>query len=189
MVIQENGEDITYISDLKARITFFSKDVKIRIKGDMEKWGKFSLVSRIYADKNTVFINDLSAFFGKSSIFKCSGKIEFKDSPYWEIKSNKAILILDEIFNKISSFPALRETLGSVKSLKGRINLSSVDISGELAKPQNWDISAYGSIEDAVYGSSSLPGLVKITCGRIEADNKKIIFDKHRLLSKELVMI
>jgi len=178
LVIQENGEDITYISDLKARITFFSKDVKIRIKGDMEKWGKFSLVSRIYADKNTVFINDLSAFFGKSSIFKSSGKIEFKDSPYWEIKSNKAILILDEIFNKISSFPALRETLGSVKSLKGRINLSSVDISGELAKPQNWDISAYGSIEDAVYGSSSLPGLVKITCGRIEADNKKIIFDK-----------
>jgi len=178
LVIREDGEDITYISELKARITLSSKDVKIRIKGDMKKWGKFSLISRIYADKNTVFINDLSAFFGKSSIFKCSGKIEFKDSPYWEIKSNKAILILDEIFNKISSFPALRETLGSVKSLKGRINLSSVNISGELAKPQNWDISAYGSIEDAVYSSSKLPGLVKIARGRLESDNNKIIFDK-----------
>lgn len=178
LVIREGGKDITDISDLKARITLSSKDVKIRIKGDMEKLGKFSLVSRIHADKSTVFINDLSAFFGKSSIFKCSGKIEFKDSPYWEIKSNKAILILDELFNKISSFSALRDTLGSVKSLKGRINLSSVNISGELAKPQNWDISAYGSIEDAVYGSSGLPGLIKIARGRLEADNKKIIFDK-----------
>ncbi len=178
LVIREDGKDITDISDLKARITLSSKDVKIRIKGDMEKWGKFSLISRIHADKNTVFINDLSAFFGKSSIFKCSGKIEFKNSLNWEIKSNKAVLILDEIFNKISSFSTMRDTLGSVKSLKGRINLSSVNISGELANPQNWDIIAYGSIEDAVYGSSKLPGLVKIARGRLEADNKKIIFDK-----------
>ncbi len=178
LLIREDGEDIADISDLKARITLSSKDVKIRIKGEMEKWGKFSLISRIHADKNTVYINDLSAFFGKSSIFKCSGKIEFKDSPYWEIKSNKAVLILDEIFNKISSFSALRGVLGSVKSLKGRINLSSVNISGELSKPENWGISAQGSIQDAVYGSSKLPGLVKIARGRIEADNKKIIFDK-----------
>ncbi len=178
LVIRQNDEDITDISDLKARITLSSKELKIRIKGDMKKWGKFSLVSKIHADKNAVFINDLSVFFGKSSIFKCSGKVEFKDSPYWEIKSNKAILILDEIFEKISSFSALRGALGSVNNLKGRINLSSVNISGELIKPQNWDISAYGSIEDAVYGSSSLPGLVKIARGRIEADNKKIIFDK-----------
>jgi hypothetical protein len=181
LIIRQNDEDITDItdiSDLKARITLSSKELKIRIKGHMEKWGKFSLVSRIHADKNTVFINDLSAFFGKSSIFKCSGKIEFKDSPYWEIKSNKAILILDEIFNKISSSSALRGALGSVKSLKGRINLSSVNMSGELTDPQNWDINAYGSIEDAVYGSSSLPGLIKIARGRLEADNEKIIFDQ-----------
>ncbi|MBN1474130.1 MAG: AsmA-like C-terminal domain-containing protein [Syntrophaceae bacterium] len=178
LVIRENNEAITDISDLKARITLSSKDVKIRIKGDMVKWGKFSLISRIHADKNTLFINDLSAFFGKSSIFKCSGKVEFKDSPYWEIKSNKAILILDEIFNKISSYSGLRNILGSVNNLSGKITLSSLNIAGDLTDPQNWNISAYGSIEDAVYGSSSLPGLVKITRGRIEADNKKIIFDK-----------
>jgi hypothetical protein len=177
LIIRKNNDDITDIHDLKSRITLNSKELKIRIKGDMVRWGKFALISKIHTNKNTLFINDLSAFFGQSSIFKCVGKIEFNEYPYFEIKSNKATLILDEIFDKISTFSDLRGILGSIKSLQGKINLSSINISGNIAEPQNWDIRVYGSIEDAVYQSSKLPGLIKVEQGRIEADNKKIIFD------------
>ena len=94
LIVREDNQDISDVQKLNARFALAPKDVKIRIKGNLQKWEKISLVGRFYAQKDTVFIDDLSALFGQSSITHCSGKIKFNDSSYLELKSGKTVLII-----------------------------------------------------------------------------------------------
>jgi len=178
LIIRENNKEISNISNLNLLFALETEKVRVRIKGDLARWGEISLVGRFSAQDETLFINNASALFGESSVYDCSGWIKLKDNYSAELKAGETVLILDDIYKKLSLFENTRRIFGQVNNLKGRIVLSSLDLSGPLLKPQSWEIVTSGSVEGVVLGSADLPGTIKIAQGNLRVDQDRIDLDK-----------
>jgi hypothetical protein len=60
LILRENNYDVATVRKIYARIALEPKDVEIKIKGDADKWGEFSVRGNVYVEKNSILINDLS---------------------------------------------------------------------------------------------------------------------------------
>ncbi len=178
IIIRKNNDELTEISKLNLLFALEPEEIRIRIKGEMANMGEISLVGRFSAQNETLYLNNISALLGESSVYNCSGRIKLKDEYDAELKTGKIVLILDDIYRKFSVFENTRQVFGPVTNLKGRVVLSSLDLSGQLLLPQNWDIVTKGSAEGVVLGSSALPGTIKVKHGKLNASKGKIDFDK-----------
>ncbi len=181
IIIRKNNDVLTEISKVNLLFALEPRDVRIRIKGEMANMGEMSLVGRFSAQNETLYLNNISALLGESSVYDCSGRIKLNQDYNTELKGGKTVLILDDVYKKLSLFEKTRQILGPVNNLKGRIVLSSLDLSGPLLKPQNWETVTTGSVEGVVLGSSNLPGTIKIAQGKLHAAQGKIDFEKFKV--------
>ena len=177
LIVRKDNQNLADVKKLSARVALEHQNLKIMVKGEMEKWGRISLVGKFYTDKESIFINDLFALFGQSSVSQCLGKIMLNDTVTLQIKAEKAIFVLEDIFYKLSLFKTIRGPFAPAHNIKGRITLSPLYLSGPLYQPRNWEITAQGSLKDIVYYSTAVPELVKITQGQIRAGDNKINLD------------
>lgn len=60
LVVRENNRDVAVVRKIYARIALESKEVEVKVKGDIDKWGKFYVRGNINAEKNSILINGLS---------------------------------------------------------------------------------------------------------------------------------
>lgn len=58
LIVRENNNDVSAVRKIYARITFEPKEVEIKVKGDVDKWGEFSVRGNMYAEKNGISVGD-----------------------------------------------------------------------------------------------------------------------------------
>ena len=60
LIVRENNRDVAAVRKIYARIALGPKELEIKVKGDADKWGEFSVRGDVNAEKNNILINGLS---------------------------------------------------------------------------------------------------------------------------------
>ena len=170
LLVRETGQDGITAQDINARIALVPTGIEISFKGDVERWERISAQGKFYTEGNNILINDLSVSTGKSLVSIFAAKLRLEDTPILEITSGKAVVILDDIYERRSSLSNLYEPLRKMKILKGAVKVESLKLFGELLHPEKWIIETAGSVEDIDMDFPELPGPVKIERGRFKAN-------------------
>jgi hypothetical protein len=170
LLVREAKRDVITVQDLNAGIALMPKGIEISFMGDVWRWGHISVQGEFYKDGNNILINDLSVSTGGSLVSIFSAKLRLEDTPTLEIASGKAVMILDDIYERRSSLTSLYDPLRNMKKLKGAVKVESIKLSGALLHPQKWIIETTGSVKDIDVYFSQLPGPVKIERGQFKAN-------------------
>ena len=174
LLVREAGRDVITAQDMNARIALVPRGIEISVSGDVWKWGRISAQGEFYKEGNNILINDLSVSTGESSVSIFSAKLRLEDTPILEIASGKAVLILDDIYERRSLLESLYDPLRNMKKLKGAVKLASLKLSGALLHPEEWIIETAGSVEDIDVDFLQLPGPVKVQRGQFKASRSAV---------------
>ena len=60
LLVRENDRDVAIVRKISAHIALEPKKLEIKVKGNVDKWGKFSVRGNINTEKNSILINGLS---------------------------------------------------------------------------------------------------------------------------------
>jgi hypothetical protein len=60
MIVRENNDSVATVRKIYARIALAPEGVEFKFKGDVDKWGEFSVRGNIHMEKNNILINGLS---------------------------------------------------------------------------------------------------------------------------------
>ncbi|MFZ2196452.1 MAG: hypothetical protein WAV13_01875, partial [Thermodesulfovibrionales bacterium] len=113
---------------------------------------------RLSFDEKTVGLADSGGSIGESSFSGLTARLSLA-SPYaLEITSGQMSISVDEIYPWITSFEEIRPVLKDVRSAKGMISVSSVDLVGTLYQPKGWKFHANGETKKLVLDAAFLPG-------------------------------
>jgi hypothetical protein len=121
--------------------------------------GGFSL------DRDSIDITNLSASAGKSSAAGVSARFLWKKNQRIEVRSGRAAIDLDQVYQWRSSFSGLRDLLKDLTALKGTVRFSSVSFAGPIAHPETWKMDMTGRAENVVVNSPLLPAPLSATGG------------------------
>jgi hypothetical protein len=174
LLVREAGQDEITAQDINARIALVPTGIEISFKGDVERWERVSAKGKFYTEGNNILINDLSVSTGKSLVSIFSAKLRLEDKPILEIASGKAVVILDDIYERRSSLVSLYDPLLKMKKLKGVVKVESLKLFGELLHPEKWIVETAGSVEDIDVDFSELPSPVKIEHGQFKRNKSTV---------------
>ncbi|MHB8482753.1 MAG: YhdP family protein [Nitrospiria bacterium] len=126
------------------------------------------------ATMNSASLNNVQASIIQSSVSDFSACFRWGSAPYLEILSGKAVIDLDNVFNRRSLIPSLQDSLRDVNVLRGKVRLKEMHFSGPLRHPDEWQLETAGELEKVVVDSSSLPGRLNVASGQFRTTTKVI---------------
>jgi hypothetical protein len=132
------------------------------------KGGQFSY------DETRINVKKLGGTLGKSSFAELAGELRMGDAPSLEIPTGKIRIVQDEIYPWLKSFEGLKGSLKDLRSLRGAINLDTINLKGPLSKPKEWHFRLTGNMEDLAIDWATLPGPASLKKGAFEATEEKI---------------
>jgi hypothetical protein len=134
----------------------------------------------------------LSGRIGKSTFSNVSATIDWEPekSGIKVSTSAPAQIDLQQIHSWFTWYAGTRQAIKEISSIKGILDVSSLDLSGELFKPRDWRFEMKGGLRDVVAESSGWPGPFSVTSGGLEAnqDGSKITDWRSGLLDATFVM-
>jgi hypothetical protein len=119
-------------------------------------------------------VRNLSGKVGTSSFSGLSGGIGFGREPHVEISSGSSVISLEEIYPWLSAYESVRDTLKNIQSVKGKVTLSGMKLSGPLTKPGKWDFETAGELESLIVSTSLLPEPFAVSSGKFNLSPQKI---------------
>ncbi len=131
--------------------------------------------AQVSFDGKKMSVQNLNGAMGKSSFSEISAQINLGESPYIAIPSGRSSIVVEEIYAWLTSMEKFKVPLQDIKSLKGAMALSSIDLKGPLLQPEKWDYRIDGEIEKLTMEASVLPGSLTITAAKFEVDPEKIL--------------
>jgi hypothetical protein len=138
------------------------------------KGGQFSY------DETRVSVRKLGGTLGKSSFVELAGELRLGDAPSLEIPSGKLRIVEDEIYPWLKSLEGLKASLEDLRSVRGIINLDTINLKGPLLKPRGLHFRLAGNVEDIVLDWAFLPAPAALKKGTFEANEEKISFTDAR---------
>jgi uncharacterized protein involved in outer membrane biogenesis len=60
LFVRENNRNVAYVRKIYARIALEPQEAEIKLQGDVDKWGEFSVRGNVHVEKNSILINGLS---------------------------------------------------------------------------------------------------------------------------------
>jgi hypothetical protein len=132
-----------------------------------------------------VDVRSLSGTLGRSSFSQLRARLRLGKEPYLEILSGKSSVLLGEIYPWVSSLEGVNGALKELKSVKGTIAVSNLELKGPLLKPEKWRFRTGGEVEALAMESTLFPGPVRVNRAGFEvtpeeislADCETVIFD------------
>lgn len=113
---------------------------------------------RFFFDEKTVGLADSGGSIGGSSFSGLTTRLSLT-SPYaLEITSGQLSISVDEIYPWITSFEEMRPVLKDLRSAKGVISVSSIDLGGTLYQPKGWKFHVNGETKKLTLDAAFLPG-------------------------------
>lgn len=93
-----------------------------------------------------VFLKNASGRVGQSSFSGLAVELDFKKSPYLEVKAGQSTLLMDEIYPWLSSYNALKAKLQKLKPVKGVLSLAALSLQGPVLAPEQWHLQTAGDL-------------------------------------------
>lgn len=113
---------------------------------------------RFFFDEKTVGLTDSGGSLGGSYFSGLTTRLSLT-SPYaLEITSGQLSISADEIYPWITSFEEIKPVLKDVRSAKGVIAVSSIDLRGTLYQPKGWKFQVNGETKKFTLDAAFLPG-------------------------------
>jgi hypothetical protein len=125
----------------------------------------FTVSGNFSAERNSIEAANVSASLGRSSLSKIFARIDWRKEPRIRVSSGRAILALDELSAWRSRSSGLSEALKEIPTMAGTVRLSAISLNGPLLKPDAWQASLTGIVENMTLGSRLLPGPAAIARG------------------------
>ncbi len=113
---------------------------------------------KFFFDEKTVGLADSVGSIGGSSFSGLTARLSLKDPYDLEITGGRLSIFADEIFPWITSFEGIRPVLKDVRSVKGSVSVSSVDLRGPLYQPKEWKFKVNGEAKKLTLDAAFLPG-------------------------------
>ncbi|MGO9614149.1 MAG: AsmA-like C-terminal domain-containing protein [Dissulfurispiraceae bacterium] len=113
---------------------------------------------QFFFDEKAVGLADSAGSIGGSSFSGLTARLSLT-SPYdLEIAGGQLSISSDEIYPWITSFEEIRPVLKDVRSAKGVVYVSSVNLRGPLYQPKEWEFHANGEAKKLTLDAAFLPG-------------------------------
>jgi len=93
-----------------------------------------------------IALKNVNGSMSKSYFSGLSGGLDFKESPYLEIKAGQSTLLMDEIYPWLSSYPSLKDKLQGLQAGKGVLSLSAFSLQGPPSEPEKWRFQTAGDL-------------------------------------------
>jgi len=131
---------------------------------------------KVIFDEERLEVRNLTGKIGNSSFSDLAARVDLRKEASLEVFSGRSVLSLEEIYSWLSSYGSLREALKNFESVKGRISLSDMRLTGPLRSPEKWDFDTAGELKDLVVNTSLLPGPLGVTDGKFRLQPETIVF-------------
>jgi hypothetical protein len=128
-------------------------------------------------DGNTFSVKNLNGKVGKSTFSEITAELSFEKAPFLEILSGKCLILLDEIYPWLSSLEGLNLSLKDLRSMRGTLALSQLNLKGPVRKPQKWRFRTTGEVKSLRSDSSLFPASLTVTRGGFRATPEKVAFE------------
>ena len=125
-------------------------------------------------DGERVSVRNLSGKVGTSSFSDLTGRIGFGREPSIEISAGNSVISLEETYSWLSSYASMRGVLKNIQSVKGKVTLSGMRVSGPLTRPEKWDFETAGELTGLIVGTSLLPEPFAVSSGKFNLSPQKI---------------
>ena len=113
---------------------------------------------QFFFNEKTVGIADAGGSIGGSSFSGLSARLSLA-APYdLDIPEGMLSISTDEIYPWITSFEEIKPVLNEVRSLRGVLAISSLNLQGPLYKPKAWQYRAAGEARGLTLDAAFLPG-------------------------------
>jgi len=126
-------------------------------------------------DGRKIAVKNLTGAVGQSSFSDVSALINLGETPDILVAGGKSSIVLGEIYSWLNSIEKLKAPLQEVRSLKGTVTLSSINLKGPLSQPEKWDYRLGGEIEKLAMDASIMPGPLALTAAKFEVNPEKIL--------------
>ena len=125
-------------------------------------------------DGERLSVRNLSGKIGTSSFSNLAGRISIGGEPFIEISSGNSDFSLTEVYSWPSSYQFLSGAFKDIQSVKGRITLSDMRLSGPLTTPEKWDFKTAGELKGLIVSTSLLPEPIAVSAGKFSLSPQKI---------------
>jgi hypothetical protein len=113
---------------------------------------------QFFFDEKTVEMADSRGSIGASSFSGLAARLSLT-SPYdLEITGGQLAITAEEIYPWITSFEEIRPVLKDMRSAKGVVSVSSVNLRGPLYQPKEWKFHVNGEARKLTLDAAFLPG-------------------------------
>lgn len=173
LILGENTEDVNVrveASDINLTARYRPIPYPIQITG-----GIFTY------DENRIGLRQLSGKLGKSLFSQLAAGLDFRKEPYLEVKSGKFDINLEEMYHWVSSFEGPSGKLKNLKTVKGTVALSKINIKGPLSSPRKWQFNLSGDVENLALTSDILPEPLAIPTLKFNANPEQFSFSEFQI--------
>jgi hypothetical protein len=125
-------------------------------------------------DWKKLSVRNLSGTVGTSSFSDLTGRIDFGREPFIGISSGNSFISLEEIYSWLSSYESVRGVLKNIQSVKGKVTLSGMRLSGPLMRLGKWDFETAGELKGLIVSTSLLPEPFAVSSGKFNLSPQKI---------------
>jgi hypothetical protein len=132
----------------------------------------------------------LSAALGRSSVDQVSARIDWKETTKLNLRSGSALIALDELYQWRKTVDVLDQALMELQELKGTARLSAMNVTGDLSRNADWQVTLAGSVEGLTAASPHLPGPISIAKGafRLEPGQLSVVDARGTVLDSSLTL-
>ncbi len=135
---------------------------------------------RFFFDEKTVELADSTVSIGESSFSGLTARLNLTDPYDLEIRGGKLSITADEIFPWITSFEKIKPVLRDLRSVKGELSVSSIDLRGPLYRPKEWKFRVNGGTKGLALDAAFLPGKAEEMNGMFEITQNELFLKNMR---------
>ncbi len=146
-------------------------EMKLLVKASTDQWGDFTLSGAYSFDEAQSEVRDLAVSLGHSSLMDFSAVLTWDRRPRLEIRSGRASLALQEIYQWLSSSESLTPFMKEMSSLKGNLSITSMRGEGLISDPEKWQLRLAGQARRIEIDSPRIPAPLVLDSRFIVEDN------------------
>lgn len=136
---------------------------------------------QFFFDEKIVEITDMTGSLGSSSFSRLNARLNLTDPYDLEITDGQLSISADEIYPWITSFEDIRSDLKDVRSVKGVVSVSSVNLRGPLYQPKEWKFHVNGEAKSLALDAAFLPGKAEDISGTFGVTQNELNMNNIRL--------
>ena len=121
-----------------------------------------------------VKFSDVDVSLGSSKISRLSAGVDLGKSPTFEVHSQSAELVADELYPWLLSFDNGDAFLKDFSVTKGRVFLAGLNLSGPLPHPSQWHYALTGDMKNLVLTSDAFGDPVTVNSGSFDLNSETV---------------